>query len=331
MSKNITTSSFRNLPGGLLLFLLFCLLTELFLLSVRPELVRDFWNKFLINESVLIATPQNYSYLIMGDSLQKTGINPGAISKDVINLGLPGGKPLSLYLLLKRYLEKHAPPKAIFLYVDPEDAKDSFYLILKYFVTLPEFMSIYGELTWEERWAFISRYLVSLDERNTFREWRSSYPYSNKRFVDDLKRNQGYMPSPNSGITIKDDYFTSHKERIQSSVSFSSMDERYLDRFMRLASSKNIDIIFTGIVIPKQLYAIFDVTGFNKDYISFIERLKRRYPDAYFVNKPALYMDNRYFGDMSHVNKAGSEAYTEYFKKQVLEHYLLAKEQEIKK
>ena len=65
------------------------------------------------------------------------------------------------------------------------------------------------------------------------------------------------------------------------------------------------------------LHDIFEKTGFNDDYLAFVKVLKWKYPNCYFVKDPILYLENKYFGDSTHVNKNGSYVYTEYFKGQV--------------
>lgn len=315
MRKGITIFSFKKLPGGFIILLSLFILTEGFIYSIRPNLIDDFWNKFIINEHYLIDLPRDYEYLIMGDSLQKTGINPTKVSDRILNLGLPGSKPCGLYLMLKRYLKKHKTPKAIFLYIDPEPERDSFFVILRYFVTNLEFISVWRDLTWRERQIFMVRYWTSLDLRKVGLTVRDKYPNNNRIFVSDMKKNAGYMPAPRSQIAIADNYFSKTKERSnQDKISMSKRDIKYLHKFMRLAASYKIKIVFLGIAFPKELHDILEKTGFNNDYIAFVKALKWHYPDIYFVKDPVLFLENRYFGDPSHVNKNGSYIYTEYFR-----------------
>ena len=285
----------------------------------RAEFIDDFWNKFIINEHVLIELPKDYDYLIVGDSIQKTGIKVTDVSGDILNLGLPGGKPMSLYLLLKRYLENHKPPKAIFLYVDPEPALDSTYVILRYFVNIPELVFIWKDLTAEERRVFFMRYWPSLDLRKVGLTKRDVYRGSNALFVDTLKKNNGYMPSPRSGNSLSEDFFIKNKQRLQYKVSISKIDVKYLNKLMALANSRRIKVVLLGFVVPKELYVALENTGFNKDYDTFYGKMRRDYPSAYSIKKPMMYIDNKYFGDYSHVNKKGSDIYTRYFKNQIFE------------
>lgn len=283
----------------------------------RPEMIRDYWNKFLINEHELVGRPGDFDYLILGDSIQKTGIDPRRIDASLLNLGLPGGKPMGLYLLLKRYLASHKPPKTVFIYVDPEDAHDSLFVILRFFVSIPEAMSIWGDLTPEERKIFLMRYWATLDLRKVGLTEREEYPNSNDLFVKELLDHNGYMPIPNPLTELGPDHFRKNRSRIQSKVSFDAADMKYLDKIMELAKSKGIKVVFLGFLQPKELYAIHERTGFNADYRSFYDRLKTRYPDAGFVEKPVMHMDNSYFGDSSHLNAKGSELWGGYFREAI--------------
>ncbi len=319
--KGITISSFKRMPGGFMLLLILAVLTEWFVYSIRPILIDDFWNKFIINEHYLIDMPKDYEYLIMGNSVHKTGINPTDVSDKILNLGLPGSKPLGLYIMLKRYLRRHRPPRAIFLYVDPEPVYESFLVILRYFVNDPEFISVWNDLTWEERRVFVMRYWASLDLRQVGLVVRDRYPQNNKVFIENMKRNNGYMPSATFDKVIADDHFSKTKERCSHKLAITKRDMKYFDKFVKLAASNNIKIVFLGLILPKELHDIFEKTGFNNDYLTFIKVLKLKYPDIYFVEQPILYLENKYFGDQLHVNKNGIIIYTEYFKNQLFVPY----------
>jgi len=317
--RDTIISSFKRIPRGLLIVMVLLLMTEGVLYLIRPNLITNFWDKFLINEHVLLDMPGDYKYLIMGDSIQKTGIDPTKVSEKILNLGLPGAKPMGLYLLLKRYLRKHSPPKAIFLYIDPEESYDSRILILKYFTTLPETASIWRDLTWKEKGEFLLRYWVSFDTRKnwvTMIGRRARYPHANSVFISEMKKNRGYMPFPNADKEIAEDFFTKTGNRRQDKVSITERDMKYLDKFMELASSKNIKIVLLGLFIPEELHYILSETGFEEDYMKFLRRVARLYPNTYIVEEPITYLFNDCFGDMSHVNHNGSLVYTEYFKKQ---------------
>lgn len=322
MLRGIIISSFKKWPRGLTILALLFLGTECFLYIIRPHIVTIFWNKFIINEHTLIDERWDFDYLLIGDSVQKTGIDPKGVSKDLLSLGLPGAKPQSLYILLRRYLKRHRPPKAIFLFIDPHNMYDAFFVILKYFVTIPEYISIWKDLSWKERFHFFMRYWVSLDERILSVPKRDIYPHSNSEFIRQLKLNRGFMPSPRSERSIEDDYFTKTNDRYEQTISIDERDFKYLDKLISLARANGIKVIFLGDLLPKELHNILEKTAFNRDFLLFLEIVRRRYPEVYIVDEPILYLENKYFGDPSHVNKEGSRIYTEYFKNRVFEPYV---------
>ena len=132
-----------------------------------------------------------------------------------------------------------------------------------------------------------------------------------------IKENRGYIPSPRAEVSIEDDYFSRTGRRRQAGVSFSERDAVYLDKLMALAESNGIEVVVMGFLLPKELHDILEETGFNKQYLLFFEILKRKYPYAGFTSEPILFLGNDNFGDMSHLNKKGSAAYTEYFKRRL--------------
>ncbi len=291
--------------------------TEMFLNLIRPSLVSRFWNKFIVNEHTLVDMPRDFDYLLMGDSIQKTGIEVTLVGDDILNLGLPGSKPASLYILFKRYIEKHNPPKAVFLFLDPQEPHESMKLTLKYFVKWPEFISLWKYLTWDERAHFMLRYWVSLDERLVTDPLGQFYLKPNRVFQEELRQNHGYMPLPNQDLTIKDDYFVTSGMRPEKSVSTTKRDFIYIDKFITLARAHHVKIILLGNILPKELYDIAEKTGYNLQWLAFLDILKGRYPDVERVKEPILFLEKKYFADMSHVNKNGRVIYTAYFKNQV--------------
>ncbi len=318
MQNNITTSNFKqHLPRAFLIAVASIIVIEAILYFIRPLLVTIFWNKFIINEHVLLDLPKEYDYLLLGDSIQKTGINPTLVSPELLALGLPGAKTQGLYLELKRYLRHHRAPKAVFLFIDPDDLKSAMYVILKYFVSVPEFMELWPDLTWEERLNFISRYWVSFDQRVVGLDVKAVYPFSNAQFVSELIANRGYMPSPGSAEPLEDGYFKRTGARVNKSIFISPRDVIYLDKIIKLCDKNKIKIVMLGQLLPKELHDILESTGFNRDYLVFMEAVHEKYPELIFAVPSILYLDNQYFGDPSHVNAEGADLYTRYFKERV--------------
>jgi hypothetical protein len=321
MQKNISTSSFKNLPAALLICLALILLTEWFLFANRADFINNFWNKFLVNEHVLTEMEKDFDYLIVGDSLQKTGIDTALASDNVLNIGLPGSKPMSQYMLLKRYLKTHKPPKAIFLFIDPEYPEDSLLVILRYYASIEDFIEVYHDLNWKERRYFLMRYWASLDMRGVGGMMEDSYPGSNAQFVDTLKENLGFMHAPRADKAIAEDEFARSIDRDQSRISISDIDTKYFDKLLKLSKDKGIKVVLMGQLFPKELYNRFERNGFNDEYRAYLAVLKSRYPELYFDKDPILYINNKYFGDVSHLNSKGSAIYTTYFKERLLKPY----------
>ncbi len=322
MPKNIFISNFKKIPRGFTIVLILIVITELFIYFNRADLVKDYWNKFLINEHRLIEASSDSPYLILGNSIQKTGIDPVLVDDQLLNLGLAGAKPMGHWLLLKRYLEKHKAPKVIFLYADPENQYDSFFVILRYFVNIKEFVEIWPELSWRERNVFFGQIFSTLDHRRVGLNRRVSYKGSNEEFVRQMIQHRGFLLSPFADQSISDNFFKTDKNdrrRLQTEVSISDKDRRYMDKLMQLADHNGIQIVYLGMVVPKELCGIFEWNGFFKSYFKYLDELKRKYPHAIFPKEPVMYLDNKYFGDMQHLNNEGYKKYTQYFKTTVFQ------------
>ncbi len=322
MRANIITSSFKAFPGfAILIAAVF--LTEAYVYANRPNLVNDYWNKFLINENAVVELSGNYDALILGNSIQKTGIRTDLLGDaKVLSLGVAGAKPMAHYLLFKRYLRHHAPPKIVFLYVDFEDQRDSFFVALRYFVGFREFLEVFGDLSWEERRVFLGRYFATLDLRKVgLRGKRDVYPGPNGLFVRRMAENRGFMPAPRAGGSLAADYFSTNKERLLQKASFSARDRRYLDKLAALAEFHGVKIVLIGIPVPAAVKEALDTSGFWEDYRTAMERFRASRPSVESALEITAF-DNSYFGDMSHLNDKGSAAYTETFRKNVYNRHM---------
>lgn len=295
--------------------------SEIIFYSARPNILKDFWNKFLINESKLIDHKKDFDFLVMGNSIQKTGILPKEVGESVLNLGLPGGRPIGHYFLLKRYLKQHKPPKTVFLSVFFERYDDSFHLVLKYFLNSPEVISIWSELTDQERETYLLKFFPTLDHRKVHLDVRDTYHGSNKSFVDQMIAHRGYMPSPQSSQRLEEGEFEKHPERVQSKIALDARDRRYLEKFIDLAEKNGIRIVMLGMVLPKELYTLLQDTGFIAERMAFLEDLKTRHPKLELDPRQEVFLENKYFGDRMHLNEEGSHIYTEYFKTALFEKY----------
>ena len=79
----------------------------------------------------------------------------------------------------------------------------------------------------------------------------------------------------------------------------------------------HVKIILLGNILPKELHDIAEKTGYNLQWVAFLDVLVKRYPDIELVQEPILFLENKYFADMSHVNREGRAIYTTYFKNRV--------------
>ncbi len=313
-------TNFKRVPHAFLWTLLLIVLTEFFVYSNRESLVHDYWNKFVINEKVLAEAPGDYDYLILGNSIQKTGIRPADVSDRLLSIGLAGAKPLAQVALLKRYLRKHKPPKVIFLYVDPENQYDTMQVIARYFFDFTEFGTYASDLSRDERDAYVWKMFSTLDHRKVgLGQDRVAYGGPNAEFVRALLANRGFMQSPFHDRILADDFYATHKthRRIQPSITIEPRDRKYFDELMTVADQSGIRVVFLGMVVPEELGAIFETNGFFKEYREYLAALRARYPRVTLPGGETFGIANKYFGDFQHMNDQGVEFYTRYFKEEV--------------
>lgn len=279
----------------------------------RPELIRDYWNKFLINEHWMLTLPSKPS-VILGNSVQKTAIDPRLIDTGLLVLGVPGAKPMGQELLLRRYLRTHDAPQTLFLYVDPEDTRDSLETILRYFVSFPEFVGLWRDLSWRERAAFLGRYFATLDLRSLSLTKREVYNGFNDEFIGEMLEGSGYLVSPNAARELSEDWLSDTHRQISTRVSFTARDSKYLYRILDLARERDIRVVLLSMVVPKELAVRFRENGFLADYKQFRTTVRLDYPEVVWEEPAITGLDRKLFGDHSHLNARGSRLQSSRFR-----------------
>jgi len=310
---NITTSVFKKIPAGLLVAALLVVSMESYFYANRRHFVKDYWNKFIINEQALVDAPRDYPYVILGNSTQKTGIRASETGPELLCLGLPGGKPMAHYLLLCRYLQKHPAPKTLFLFVDPGNETDSLLVILRYFVNVKEFAMLWPDLSWEERRVFLGKYFSTIDLRKVSLTRRAEYPGTNANFVESLLKNHGWMPAPPFPEKITPDYFATHPRWVPDKMHFSDRDEKYLRKIMGLAKDRGIEVILLPALVPEELARLPQGAAFLAQYDFLRKKIVSDFPGIPPPGEPSYILPNSYFADPQHVGAEGSKLFTADF------------------
>ena len=317
MRSNIFTTAIKKAPAFFLAATLI-FATEAFVYANRPALVRDYWNKFLIDEPALLENPGSYSQVLLGNSTQKTGVRAAEIGPDFLALGLAGAKPMAHYLLFERYLKKHPAPKTMYLFIDGEDQADSLLVILRYFADLPEFLSVWRDLSWKERSVFLSKYFATLDFRKVSLRRRTEYSGSDQEFRQKMTENQGFMPAPDYPVDITDDYYELTGHRTDAKIVFDGRDDKYLGKLLTLARAKGTRVVLVPMLVPQGLMPHLMESGFAAKYGELLDGVKKRFPETTMPRELFVVMPNSYFEDPDHLNEQGSVMLTEYFRSKVL-------------
>lgn len=316
MDNPISTSNSRThgrWPTAFIAAALLVLCTEIWVYAHRADLMDDYWNKFLINEKWAIAQPPT-PYVVMGNSMQKTGLDPRLISDELTLLGVPGAKPLGLEMLLRRYLEHHPAPATIYLYIDPEDTLEQTSVILRYFATVQDALRVWGELSPSERRAFIGRYFATMDMRILSRDRsRPRFIGHNDYFIGFMLDGRGYMPAPDAERTLRPDYFRRHPWRVQVGYSFPDRERRALDRVLKLARERGIRVVLLSSIIPRTVAEAWKNNGFIDRYKRLREDLSVQYPDLRWEGPAVVAYPDGLFGDYGHLNRSGVRFYSSRF------------------
>lgn len=288
----------------------------------RAEWIRDYWNRFVLSEPWLLEIPGDFKYLLLGNSIQKTGLLPTEIHESFLSLGLPGAKPISHYFLLQRYLDRHAPPQVLFLYLDPFEEQLNFNLVLRYFFNSQEYREALPDLNREEREAYLSQFIAAIDRRQ---EWQLKFrPKAGGSFEDftrKLTANRGYMPAVGDAdrMTAEDFDKTDASVRAHIRFSFKDRDWKYLDKILSLCREKDIRVRIGEVAFPLTAREWAIQSGFMKEYQAFLAEIRGKYPWVEVTQTPLMAVPEEQFGDVEHLNREGAERYTRFFKEEIFE------------
>ncbi|MCG3176812.1 MAG: hypothetical protein MOGMAGMI_01776 [Candidatus Omnitrophica bacterium] len=317
MLNRIFTSSSKPLraPAAWALAALTILGVEAWVYAHRADMISDYWNKFLINERWAVELPWT-PRVVMGNSMQKTGLDPRRISDDLTLLGVPGAKPTGIEMLLERYLDTHRRgPETLYLYIDPEDTLEQTSVILRYFASVSDALRIWGELTPYERWAFIGRYFATLDLRIMSRDAgsRPKFIGHNDYFIAFMKDGRGYMPAPHAGRSIDPDYFVRDPWRVTVGYSFPEREWKALGRVLGRCRERGIRVVLLSTIVPRTVAKAWRENGFVQKYDDLRTRIRQVYPEVAWEGPAVVAYPDGLFGDYGHLNTRGVRFYSSRF------------------
>lgn len=260
--------------------------------------------------------------VIIGDSRAKAGFVPDILGPSCYNLALGGSTPVEGYYTLKEYLACHSAPEYVVVAFAPIHYMEigSFWNRSVYFhcmerEDIEEIFATAKELGDKEyakkyyrlhdlmyRFYFPNKYGAALR-----RSIASGRLEQNLKMYEetDAARGQHYFGTMDSATGVvgeagKEDFSAAEMERV------------YMQKLLDLAKDHGCKVIVENLPFSLTSYRIF-TQEFKDGYQSYMEELAIANPDVSVYTYFYCY-DDSCFGDNSHLNKNGAEAYSLYIK-----------------
>lgn len=273
---------------------------------------------------------QRSKNVIIGDSRSMTGFNPIIIGHNFINLSLGGTTAFEGYSTLKQFLAHHQIDTlivsyGIFHYIESD-------VLEKW--TLPYNLPSIADVNMLQR--VEEQYGITIDNQKPddwlYLKRKATYYHFpvilRSTFIENLKQNdyhqfvinQLMQTSGFSNVSATDSCNQTDTEveieQKSKELIVNPVIASYIDSIYTLSVKKDIKVIFLIPPINQASYAVLQPTLFFKQYLSFREGLKLKYPKMTVVNK-YIYLPNIYFHDSSHLNQRGVKFFSGYIKRQL--------------
>jgi len=251
--------------------------------------------------------------ILIGDSRAKAGYEPALSEDNTLNLTVGGSTPIEGYFILQTFLRNNPVPSALVLSYSPLHLTHGMYFwerTVKYdFLTDNELAKITDDLVEyndpgvgevNQIWKY--KYLTSMYISSVVQGIKKKRWIINKKVKHDLVSSKGHAYfGTREGTTS-----LNGEVKFANNFKRSELIHYYFVKLIELAKSKSIKVYWYTMPFNQASCEVVSsdlVNNFNK-YIDFVEKKTK-----FSVIKKIHCMDNRYFGDGSHVYK-GSELTT---------------------
>ncbi len=269
-----------------------------------------------------INTSKGNKNLIIGDSRLGVGVLPKIVGNNFYNLALPAGTPISSYITLEKYLEKHKNIDKIIISHSEDVLQDN-----KYFNQLSDFLLVSKELNTDLSG---NKFDSELDYYNFFVEhhlgyfhffmnYRASLKETIKKGI--IKRYRKNKKYDFEAINLSLGQFYLGQKLSSAGLSWSAkqgffkpnkVSDYYLNKLLALAQKNNIKVYYIHTPINQATFNKLNPT-FVKEYNLYMQGLKNKYPNVIWYTDLFPY-PNDCFGDKIHLNKKGALKFSEYVK-----------------
>jgi len=283
-----------------------------------------------------ISKKSDFRNIIIGDSRGNSSINPKIIGDNWINLSIPGSDFFEGYITLKRYSLKNKIDTLIMVYgLDYIAEKSVFFNIrtIPFGFPNPEELKELERIEKENMYLFhgiktknpgllhinqITRKLKYLHFPYFYRS-RFMFGFNNlmySRSVLNSKKNklQSQLEINRGYINFGDAYSNSHNS-ISRDTAFmpKPINLYYLNQIMKISEKEGITVILLIPPMNETSFKFYKNSTYENSVNQFLKTLETSQNKLTIMQKPA-YLPDSMFGDSHHVNKRGTEFYSQTLK-----------------
>jgi hypothetical protein len=259
--------------------------------------------------------------LCFGTSLTRFGISPRVLEETLhlpaYNLALSGGQPFPSYLMLQRSLAAGAKPRAILVdFMWMTIGKDHTYnqrlvtelLTLRdcaEFAWAAQDLSFFGQVAAA---TLIPSYRARQEVRTNIdfalRGWEPPRVPERLLYDRNMTLNRGALHVPLGKAKVEFD--PDHPVIFQKVWSCSPVSERYIDKFLGLASSHKIPVFWLIPPLPEATTARLTELGVQPRFLQFVETMRALHPEVIVLDGSNSRYEPSAFFDMIHLDRDGA-------------------------
>lgn len=266
----------------------------------------------------------NKTTLILGDSRAMAGLNPAYMNNNTVNLAFGGATSVEMYYALTNYIDSTGTPDEIVLMFAPFHYSiiDNFWTRSAYFnyYSISELFDIYNSAH-----AAKSETLLKDNYAEDLISYKLRMPVKylpallNAKFITRKAENNEIYESlilskgnsefghdkGNSELCYETSYTKMHD------TGDAILIDMYINRILKLCTDKEIK---TTVAVPPMNESSFNALNesYKIDFKNYMNALQNKYPQIK-IHGDLIFMDDKYFGDSSHLNEEGAIEFTKNF------------------
>lgn len=262
----------------------------------------------------LVTQKKDVVVQVMGDSVSRTGIWAGILEAElkageIENYSLQGSGPIFSYFLLRDQIEAGAAPKYVVYAHSPHTYSGvRFPILVGTFATCAETIELMtaGADPYEVLFGVLNRISYTLRYRDQFdKATRGDFSFFTE--PRDILIGEELYQHELAHVTRLDPT-RDLPDRYVEPFAVSDLNRDFLNRFIDLAETNDITILWVTMPLPPSVYDARRADGFMDAYYAFVDSIQSDY--VVMLQPEFTVLDYKYFRDHSHLNAEGGVEFT---------------------